>query len=275
MSKPWERQPRIPELLIWIVIICIIGYLLFPNLFRDISSSLTPTTATPYLSSVNPSSTNDLNTLNSTNSSSQLFPSVNNTTSSGNGDNVLASGYWILFVSNGASQQLSISTQDYSFVQGLIQSDNKGSAAVKIFLIDNGQIHQYTVSNEIYAILSNMAIIAARASNPSSITNSTPPITTSPTTILPATATSETLTVSNPSTTGFTVAVNPALNGLTISNFKLVHSLGNPVTLTSATTSDYGATYVLSAALSAGQSYTLTATSQGYTFGTAPNIVVP
>lgn len=267
MPNQRERQSYIPQLLIGIGII-VIGFLLFPNFFKDISSQITSNTA-QTLNDVNLSSTNYPNTLNSSISSTSLFPNVNNTLNSASGNNALASGYWVLFVSNGNPQQLSISNQDYAFIQGLIQSDTKGNPSIKIFLIDNGQIHQQIVSNEIYSILSNMAAIITGVSAPSS-TNST-----SSATISPSSAISETLTISNPSTSGFTIALNPSLNGLTVSNFTLVNSSGNPVSLTSATTSDNGSTYAISAALSAGQTYTLTAVYTGYTFGTAPNVVVP
>lgn len=86
---------------------------------------------------------------------------------------------------------------------------------------------------------------------------------------------SETLTVSDPTTTGFTVALNPVLNDLTASNFTLLDSSGNPVSITGVTTSDNGETYAISAALTAGQTYTVTATDTGYTFGTAQSVVVP
>ncbi len=86
---------------------------------------------------------------------------------------------------------------------------------------------------------------------------------------------SEALTVSNPSTTGFTVALSPALNGLTTSNFILLDTSSNAVTITGAVTMDNGATYAISSALSAGQTYTITATDTGYEFGTAQSVVVP
>jgi len=266
----WGRQPMGLDsrtLVLGIVIIGIIGYLLLPNFFKAINSSVDPV-ATTSLNNSNLSSTYDPNALNSPGSSSQLFPSVNNSTNNGSGNNAMTSGYWVLFISNGTTQQLSINAQDYAFLQELFQIDNNGIGASTVFLVDNGQIHQYNVSKETYSIVSNMASIKARSSNTS--TSSIPPTTTPA-----ATSISETLRVSNPSASGFTVALNPALNGLTISNFTLVNSSGNPVALTGATTSDNGATYAISAVLSAGQTYTLTTVHADYTFGTAQNVVVP
>ena len=261
-----EFRPDIGTLALVIVIIGIIGYLLFPAFFKDISNSTVTDSGI-----INQPSTTDPSALYSPNSSSQLFPSVNNTMNLGIENNAITSGYGVLYVSNGVSQQLSVSAQDYAFLQGLFQTDNKGSGAITVFLADNGQIHRYIVSNETYSIICNIASIKSRVSN--AATNSTLPATTLPTT---TTAISETLTVSNPSTFGFTVSVNPPLNGLTVSNFSLVNSLGNPVALTRATTSLVGgATYAITTVLSVGQTYTLTATAAGYTFGSAQNVVVP
>ncbi|HVJ48783.1 MAG TPA: SwmB domain-containing protein [Desulfitobacterium sp.] len=94
------------------------------------------------------------------------------------------------------------------------------------------------------------------------------------TTTNPAT-TNGTFTVSNSSTTGFTLNMYPALNGLTTKNFTLLDRYGNSVALNSAYTSDNGVTYTLSAALNAGQTYTVIASRTGYNFVTAPKVVVP
>ena len=92
---------------------------------------------------------------------------------------------------------------------------------------------------------------------------------------IPYGTTNETLTVSNPSTTGVTVGLSSALNGLTTSNFTLLNSSGNPVTITGVTTSNGGVTYAISAPLSVGQTYTVTANYAGYTIGTAQSFTIP
>ncbi|MFZ3100685.1 MAG: hypothetical protein WA131_12625 [Desulfitobacteriaceae bacterium] len=279
MPNQLWRNPRstkskdLQSLALGILIFGIIGYLLFPNLFKDISSLNNPTADAASINDVNLPRTNEPYALNSSSSTSQLFPSATNTINIGSGNNAISSGYWVLFVSNGTSQQLPINAQDYAYLQRLIQSDSKGSATVTIFLINNGQIHQYVISNEVYSVISNIATINTRASN-------TPTYTTPPTIIPPTPAPltptiSETLTVSYPSTTGFTVDLSPALNGLTINNFTLVNSSGNLVALTGATPSVGGAAYSITAALVAGQTYTLTAAYAGYSFGTGQNVVVP
>ena len=71
------------------------------------------------------------------------------------------------------------------------------------------------------------------------------------------------------------MGLSSALNGLATSNFSLLNSSGYTVPITSVTTSNGGETYTISAALSVGQTYTVTANYAGYSFGTAQNITVP
>ncbi|MDQ7092630.1 cell wall-binding repeat-containing protein [Desulfosporosinus sp. PR] len=92
---------------------------------------------------------------------------------------------------------------------------------------------------------------------------------------VPYSTNSTTLTVSNPLTTGLTVGLNPVLNGLTINNFTLLNSSGYNVPIAGVTTVNGGATYTISAALTAGQIYTLTANYAGNTLGTAQSFTVP
>ncbi|SPF49303.1 exported hypothetical protein [Candidatus Desulfosporosinus infrequens] len=94
-------------------------------------------------------------------------------------------------------------------------------------------------------------------------------------TTAPTSTNGETLTASHPTITGFTVVLSQALANLTASNFKLLDESGNPVTITGVTTPDSGATYMISAALSAGKTYTVTAYDTGYTFGAAQSVIVP
>lgn len=266
MPSQWGRQPMGKDswtLVLWIVIIGIIGYLVIPVFFKSINSD-NQTADVTSLSSIDSLNTNNSDALNSSSFSSQLFPSTNTIPNNGSGNNVIASGYWVLYVLNGTSQQLSLSDNDYTFLETLIQSDSNGNGTTTVFLVDNGQIHQYRVSNETYSIITNMANIRARASSNSNLSAAGQSATTS-----------ETLTVSSPSTTGFTVALNPALNGLTLSNFTLTNSSGNSISLSEVKTLDNGATYTIYATLSPGQSYTITAKCTGYTFGTPQNVIIP
>ncbi|MGC7870703.1 hypothetical protein ACPUYX_04120 [Desulfosporosinus sp. SYSU MS00001] len=291
------RQPHgdfrqdLGTLAVGILVIVVIGYFLFHGYLENINNQ---SVAASNANDVNLPNTNDSNTSNDPNSanySSQISPNGNITMNIGSENKALTSGYWVLYVSDGTSQQLSVTAQDYAFLQTLIQNDSKGSSSVTIFLIDNGLIHQYNISKEIYSIITNMAAIKSRTSNASSDNSSlspdssnsssassseTPADSSSSTsnTAPTKTSVSETMKISNPSTSGFTVTLNPALNGLAPDNFTLQNSSGNSVSISNATTSDNGTTYTISAVLSTGQTYTLTAAYPGYTFGTPQNIEI-
>ena len=56
-------------------------------------------------------------------------PSPSSLTTSG--DNDTLTGYWILFNSNGAITPFNLSANDYTFIQRLIQNDNKGIPNIK------------------------------------------------------------------------------------------------------------------------------------------------
>ena len=149
-----------------IVIISIIGYMFLP----DYSKTTPPLSSTGLPGSLpNP---NDPNPLNSSSYPLIDSPSSNNTSSNGNETSKLATGNWILYLSNGTLQEFSVSPQDYAFLKELINSDRKGTSTMTVFLIDNGQIREYVVSNEISSIISNLIAIDSRTSNAPS--NSTP-----------------------------------------------------------------------------------------------------
>lgn len=80
--------------------------------------------------------------------------------------------------------------------------------------------------------------------------------------------------VSGVSETGFTVGLIGAVDGLSAGDFSLTDALGAPVGLAAAT-NDSGATYAVTATLTAGESYTLAIAKSGYGFGAALAVVVP
>ena len=203
MSNQWGRQPMGKDsqtLILGIVIIGIIAYLFLPNFFKAINSSTDPTGSATSLNNVNQPSAYDPNALNSSGYPIQNSPSVNNTLNSGNGNNEMTTGYWILFVYNGTIQQLPVNAQDYAFIQGLVNSDAKGTPTNPnpIYLVENGQVQKYVVSNETYSIISNIATINKRSSTSLPDTNQTPSPTPTPT---PTTPTPTTPTPTIPSTT--------------------------------------------------------------------------
>lgn len=171
MPSSWGRPPRneiwqdLQALALWILIIGVVGYVLFPNFFKDIYSRLSdPVTQTTSLNdnyTLNNSSNlyTDLTTPQSL--LGQDFSSVTNALYN-NGNDEVTSGYWVIFVSEGEFKQLAVSTEAYAFLLRLIESDQKVAGKSTVILAANGQIRKYTVSEEIYAIINNISLISVR-----------------------------------------------------------------------------------------------------------------
>ena len=171
MPSNWGRPPRneiwqdLQALALWILIIGVVGYVIFPNFFKDIYTRLSdPVTQASTL--------NDNYSLNNsvdqnTNANNQLllgqdFSSVSNALYN-NGKNEVSSGYWVIFVAEGEFRQLAVSSDAYAFILRLIQSDQSVQGKSTVILAANGQIQKFIVSEEIYTIINNMALIVGRA----------------------------------------------------------------------------------------------------------------
>lgn len=178
MPNPWRRQPRsslwknLQALAFMSLIIGIIAHLFLPGFLNNLSAV---PTASPV--NLNLPSINDPNSSNPSQNAIQNVPAMSNISGI---NNALAAGYWIIFLTNGKLQQLSVNSQDYTFIQGLIQSDSKGTGAITIFLVENGKIRQYAVNGEIFSIISNMTTIEIRATNPAPTTDPNISLTPSP-----------------------------------------------------------------------------------------------
>ncbi|WP_088186269.1 hypothetical protein [Desulfosporosinus sp. FKA] len=171
MPNTWGRPPRselwqdLQALALWVLIIGVVGYVLFPNFFKDIYTRLSdPVTQTSTL--------NDNYTLNSTanksyssaaNSQNVLGQDFSNLANDlHNGRSEITSGYWIIFVADGEFNQLPVSSDAYAFLSRLIESDQKTTGKTSVILASNGQIRKFVISDEIYSIIKNLGIIGAR-----------------------------------------------------------------------------------------------------------------
>lgn len=182
MPSSWGRPPRndgwqdLQTLAVWVLVIGVVGYLLFPNLFQDVWSRLT----TPVASQA---SISDVNLPSSSNSSAVNPPSLNSPDSSAspflsnsdypnvystlyNANSQVTSGYWVIYVADGKFEQFALTTDSYTYLGRLIESDQKAVPKEKVIIAANGQIRQYEVSEEIYNIILNMAAINARTHGP-------------------------------------------------------------------------------------------------------------
>ncbi len=162
MANLWGRSPRnrlgrdMQALVIWILIIGVAGYLIFPTFFNDIFSRMSvPAADTGNLAEV---TLPDLN--NSGYVNSQDYVSVAGSLS--NGNNEVASGFWLLFVADGQFKQFSLTNESYTFLLRLIEDDQKAGGQNILFLTANGQIHKYLVSAEVYTIINNLETINNR-----------------------------------------------------------------------------------------------------------------
>ncbi|MHB8124836.1 MAG: hypothetical protein ACYDEJ_04185 [Desulfitobacteriaceae bacterium] len=166
MPNLWGRSPRnhigqdVQALAIWVLIIGVVGYLLFPTFFKDVFSRMSvPVAETSNLADVNLPSTTSSELLNPSDFSTQ-DPSVYN--SLYNGKNEVSSGYWVIFVAEGEFKQLSLTSESYAFLLRLIEDDQKAVVKNSVILTANGQIRKYLVSDEIYTIINNMATVYNR-----------------------------------------------------------------------------------------------------------------
>ena len=172
MPNTWGRPPRneiwqdIQALALWILIIGVVGYVLFPNFFKDIYSKLSVSDPAAQTSTLNDSYmlNNSINT--NVNDQQMLlgqdFSSVSNALYNNVNDEV-SSGYWVIFVSEGEFKQLAVSTEAYEFLLRLIESDQKATGKSTVIIAANGKIQKFTVSEEIYTIINNIALIVGRA----------------------------------------------------------------------------------------------------------------
>lgn len=180
MPSSWGRPPRndmwqdLQTLAVWILIIGVVGYLLFPNFFKDVVSRLTNPEAaqTTTLGEVNLPNSSDQTNSNVISGFDSSLNSLGSSFLSGQGYNVsgtlynskpeVTSGYWVIYVADGKFEQFALTSDTYAFLSRLIESDKKAVPKEKIILAANGQIRQYEVSEEIYGIILNMAAIDAR-----------------------------------------------------------------------------------------------------------------
>ena len=170
MQGAWRRPPRndlwkdLQALAIWILIIGVVGYVVFPNFFKDIYTKLADPVAQTSTLDDNYSLSNS-DTLTATDQQSLLGQNTASVTDAlyTNGNNEVSSGYWIIFVSEGEFKQLSVSSENYTFLLRLIETDQSVEGKSAVMLTENGQLKKYNVSAEISAIIENMALVVGRA----------------------------------------------------------------------------------------------------------------
>ncbi|AHF06711.1 hypothetical protein [Desulfitobacterium metallireducens] len=176
MPNSWGRPPRndmwqdMQALAFWVLIIGVVGLFIFPNFFKDVYSRITDPTKAVTTDTGN--LTSDLNSYGLELDSSNLTQDTSSILNSGYSSNVLtglygnknevSTGYWVIFVSDGEFNQLSVTNETYTFLTNLISRDTKADLKNTVILAANGQILKFTVSEEVYSIITNMAVIDTR-----------------------------------------------------------------------------------------------------------------
>lgn len=182
MPNSWGRPPRndirqdLQALAFWVLLIGVGAYIIFPSFFSDVYSRLTDpvaqlvdtTTGTydPDYDGYNTSNSSYSIDSYPDTSSSYLYSTGNTYGSSATSpylSNEVATGHWVLFVAEGDFKQLSVTSETYTFLLRLIEKDQMGEGKNTLILAANGQIRKFTISNEIYQIVANMAAIETRA----------------------------------------------------------------------------------------------------------------
>ncbi|AFM00839.1 MULTISPECIES: hypothetical protein [Desulfitobacterium] len=184
MPNSWGRPPRneqwqdIQALAFWVLLIGVGAFILFPNFFSDVYSRLTDpaaqlvdTTTGTYDPGYDGYTTGDSYSTdrytdtpsNYLYSTGNAYGSYGSSTTSLYLGNEVATGYWVLFVADGDFKQLSVTSEAYTFLLRLIERDQTGEGKNTLILAANGQIRKFTVTNEIYQIVTNMAAIETRA----------------------------------------------------------------------------------------------------------------
>jgi len=164
MRNAWGRPPKndvvsdVKALAIWIFIVGIVGYLLFPDFFHNVYDQLTVTTQeTENLGEISlPSS--DLN-LSEDDNPPSVYDSIYT------GDSEISDGYWALFVVENEFKQMALTTESYTFILSLIDTDRKAEVKKTLILAANGKIQKYLVSDEIYQIITGLNKIKTRSGN--------------------------------------------------------------------------------------------------------------
>lgn len=162
MRNTWGRPPKnelwsdLQALAIWVFIIGIVGYLLFPGFFHNVYTALTdPLEDYDEIGEITlPTTTFE------SDSSSQL-PDLD--VSLYSDDSEISQGFWAIFVGDNQFKQLPLTTESYAFLLKIIDWDKKAESKNTLLLAANGKIHKHVVSDEIYEILLSLSKINARS----------------------------------------------------------------------------------------------------------------
>lgn len=163
MRNSWGRPPHnemwsdIQAIAIWVVIVGVVGYLLFPSFFQNVYSALT----NPLAQSTEINEISLPTTTNTGSTTSQTTEGLPDVYSSIYGESEFTDGYWVVFVADGELKQMQLSLETYNFIMKIIANDKQTEKNNTIIIAENGKVHKYIVSNEVFGIISNINTINA------------------------------------------------------------------------------------------------------------------
>ncbi|UWG95772.1 hypothetical protein LPY66_12700 [Dehalobacter sp. DCM] len=167
-NNTWGHPPKndlwgdFQALAIWIFIIGVVGYLLFPDFFHKVYDQLAFSgESIETIDEITLPTTTDEADDTTVDTDDSDLPSVYNSLYTG--DSEISDGYWAIFVQDNEFQQLALSSESYGYILKIIDSDTKGQAKKILLLSSNGQIHKYTVTEEMYNIILNLNKINTRS----------------------------------------------------------------------------------------------------------------
>jgi len=162
MANTWGRPPKndiwndLRALALWVFIVGIVGYLLFPDFFHNVYEHLTmpATTENESLGEI---------TLPENDIDDYYYQLPSTYKAIYSGDSEISDGYWALFVVDNELKQMPLSPDSYTFILTVIDADTNAQIKNTLLLAANGSIRKYTVSDEIYDIISNLYKIKFRS----------------------------------------------------------------------------------------------------------------
>lgn len=162
MRNTWGRPPKnelwsdLQALAIWVFIIGIVGYLLFPSFFHNVYTALTD----PF------EDYDEIGEITLPASAFEGEPSEEPPDldiSLYSDDSEISQGFWAIFVGDNQFKQLPLTTESYAFLLKIIDGDKKAESKNTLLLAANGKIHKHEVSDEVYDILLSLSKINSRS----------------------------------------------------------------------------------------------------------------
>lgn len=171
MSKLGRRTHRNPYgkdlqgIAVWLIIVGVAFVLLFPSFFKGVYTRLSEQSAVTAESTNTALTTQDSSSNTTTGNLDNYASDLTDVTKTLSPDQTseVSSGYWAIFVRSGEFTELPLSNDTYTFVEKLIENDRKGVMKNTLILAANGQIQKFVVSDELYGIVTNIAVIEDRA----------------------------------------------------------------------------------------------------------------